>query len=221
MPTFYDILEVQEDATMAEIKASWKQLNRKYHPDRNSEPTAVLGCQLINNAYDTLSDTVNRKNYDSKLAEERKAEQTQKHQQQGQCSSEKKAREDWQRAKDQKAREDRQREEDQKKQEELRKASYRNADYSFIDVKDSIEEELIGDLRWAYFWRSSEFKKHVKNSDLPDKLKKKFFKEKIYKNNNYLFNELENFFALPSYLKIKREPYKAYPFLKSRLLDDF
>jgi DnaJ-class molecular chaperone len=62
---FYTLLEINEDATMEEIKKSYRKLSLKYHPDRNSNnPEFVKKFQEINEAYETLSDAGKREEYD-------------------------------------------------------------------------------------------------------------------------------------------------------------
>ena len=62
---FYTLLEINEDATMEEIKKSYRKLSLKYHPDRNSNnPEFVKKFQEINEAYETLSDVGKREEYD-------------------------------------------------------------------------------------------------------------------------------------------------------------
>lgn len=50
---YYQILEVSTTASLAEIKASYRRLAKRYHPDIN--PTGAEHFKLINTAYDALS----------------------------------------------------------------------------------------------------------------------------------------------------------------------
>lgn len=62
---FYDILWVTKSASDEEIKKAYRKLAMKYHPDRNKgDSTAEIKFKEINEAYETLSDTQKRKNYD-------------------------------------------------------------------------------------------------------------------------------------------------------------
>lgn len=54
---YYQALEIKSGASFEEIKASYKSLMKKYHPDRfNGNPSqqqnAIKVCQKINEAYD-------------------------------------------------------------------------------------------------------------------------------------------------------------------------
>ena len=61
---YYEILGVDEKASAAEIKKSYRALARKYHPDRNpNQPEAEERFKAIQEAYDTLSDPQRRKEY--------------------------------------------------------------------------------------------------------------------------------------------------------------
>jgi len=63
--THYDILEVPETATPAEIKKAYRRLSLIHHPDKNRGDTAVSGkFQKINEAYEILSDEHKRQEYD-------------------------------------------------------------------------------------------------------------------------------------------------------------
>lgn len=64
MPDYYEILEVQEGSTLAEIKKSYRTLSMKWHPDRNKEPHAETKFKTINEAYETLGDEEKRRLYD-------------------------------------------------------------------------------------------------------------------------------------------------------------
>ena len=61
---FYDILQVNKNATKEEIKKSYKKLALHYHPDKNKDEHAIDKFKEIAEAYNTLSDDEKRKNYD-------------------------------------------------------------------------------------------------------------------------------------------------------------
>jgi DnaJ-class molecular chaperone len=60
----YDRLGVSKNASPEEIKKSYRSLSLKYHPDRNTDPSAVELYKGINEAYEVLSDPQKRQNYD-------------------------------------------------------------------------------------------------------------------------------------------------------------
>ena len=60
----YNILGVNTNASVDEIKNSYRRLARKYHPDINPSKDAEERIKLINIAYDVLSDPVKRQQYD-------------------------------------------------------------------------------------------------------------------------------------------------------------
>ena len=62
---FYEILEIEKDASDQEIKLAYRRLAKKYHPDLNKDdPRAKEKFIGIKNAYDTLIDPRKRKFYD-------------------------------------------------------------------------------------------------------------------------------------------------------------
>jgi len=62
---YYEILGISKDATDEEIKKQYKQLAKKFHPDKNkSDPKTNEKFNLINNAYKTLIDPYERDKYD-------------------------------------------------------------------------------------------------------------------------------------------------------------
>lgn len=58
----YDTLGLASTATPKEIKAAWRRLSAKYHPDREGGSDEAM--QEINAAYDVLSDPQRRALYD-------------------------------------------------------------------------------------------------------------------------------------------------------------
>src|ERR1700760_1537288 len=62
---YYKILEVNKTATQDEIKAAYRKLARKHHPDLNpNDKEANKRFQQINEANEVLSDPEKRKKYD-------------------------------------------------------------------------------------------------------------------------------------------------------------
>ena len=65
----YDNLKVARDAPPEVIRAAWRTLCAKYHPDRHpNDPEATRVMTLINAANDVLSDPVRRKAHDDWIA---------------------------------------------------------------------------------------------------------------------------------------------------------
>ena len=63
--THYDNLKVARNAPQEVIRAAYKSLSQKYHPDRNpGNPDATRIMSLINTSYEVLSDPVKRKQHD-------------------------------------------------------------------------------------------------------------------------------------------------------------
>ena len=56
MKNYYDILEIDKNASEDDIKKAYRSLAKKYHPDVNKEPGAEDKFKEINEAYQTLSD---------------------------------------------------------------------------------------------------------------------------------------------------------------------
>ena len=66
MSDYYKILGVDKSASMDEIKAAFKKLAKKYHPDKNiDDKDAEDKFKEITEAYSVLSDEEKRKIYDS------------------------------------------------------------------------------------------------------------------------------------------------------------
>ncbi|KAN0030677.1 hypothetical protein ACTA71_009318 [Dictyostelium dimigraforme] len=65
--TFYDVLGIPESASKSEIKKSYYDLARKYHPDKNKDENAGDLFKAIAEAYMILSDDQKRKEYNQLL----------------------------------------------------------------------------------------------------------------------------------------------------------
>ncbi len=65
----YENLKVARDAPAEVIRAAYRALAQKYHPDRNSSvPDAGRIMTIVNEAYAVLSDPKSRLEYDARLA---------------------------------------------------------------------------------------------------------------------------------------------------------
>ena len=61
---FYEVLGVSKSASAAEIKKAYRQLALKFHPDRNKEAAAAEKFKEISEAYEILSNSQKKQNYD-------------------------------------------------------------------------------------------------------------------------------------------------------------
>jgi len=63
----YKLLELDETATLEEIKKSYRKLSFKYHPDKNNNnPESTEVFKKINKAYEVLGDKDEKQKYDTK-----------------------------------------------------------------------------------------------------------------------------------------------------------
>ncbi|HYD82343.1 MAG TPA: J domain-containing protein [Paucimonas sp.] len=67
--THYDNLKVARDAPPEVIRAAYRTLSKKYHPDHNpNNKEAIRIIQLVNAAYEVLSDPLRREEHDRWIA---------------------------------------------------------------------------------------------------------------------------------------------------------
>lgn len=68
--TYYDVLQVSPNADPEVIKAAYRSLAQRFHPDKNpGNPDAERYFKIINRAYEVLSDSAKREEYDATLIE--------------------------------------------------------------------------------------------------------------------------------------------------------
>jgi DnaJ-class molecular chaperone len=63
---FYEILEIDRDASPSEIRSAYRRLARSNHPD-SSEQQDSSRFRKIHEAYETLSDSEKKRSYDGLL----------------------------------------------------------------------------------------------------------------------------------------------------------
>ncbi len=69
MKNYYQILGLETTATEEQIKAAYRKLSKKFHPDVNDQDKFFENMfKEVSEAYDTLSDVKKRGEYDSKFA---------------------------------------------------------------------------------------------------------------------------------------------------------
>lgn len=69
--THYDNLKVARDAPAEVIRAAYKTLSQRFHPDRNpGNPKAARAMAIINSSYDVLSDPGRRRSHDLWILEQ-------------------------------------------------------------------------------------------------------------------------------------------------------
>jgi hypothetical protein len=71
--THYDNLKISRNAPDEVIKAAYKALSQKYHPDKNARPDASKVMAILNNSYAVLSDQQRRRKHDEWIASEEQA----------------------------------------------------------------------------------------------------------------------------------------------------
>ena len=84
---FYRDLSLRRSATQTEIKAAYRDLAKRYHPDKNKAPSADAKFKQVVAAHETLSDPDKRRMYDMygddyENVQKQRSQQQQRHRQQ-------------------------------------------------------------------------------------------------------------------------------------------
>lgn len=67
MDDYYSALELNKNASIDEIRKSFRTLALKYHPDKNKDEGSKEKFMKIVEAYEVLSDASEKKNYDESI----------------------------------------------------------------------------------------------------------------------------------------------------------
>lgn len=74
MPNYYEILEVGPEATLEDIKRSFRNLAMKHHPDKNkNSEESRQKFMMIVEAYEILSDEISRHRYEGTSTRQEKS----------------------------------------------------------------------------------------------------------------------------------------------------
>ena len=66
----YKVLNLPENATDEQIRQKFRELSKKYHPDRNNDVKAKDYYVEITNAYQTLIDPATKRKYEDEVQRE-------------------------------------------------------------------------------------------------------------------------------------------------------
>ena len=58
--SYYELLQVSENADQERIQATYRRLVLRHHPDRSNEPNAAEMTQRLNDVYSILNDPARR-----------------------------------------------------------------------------------------------------------------------------------------------------------------
>jgi len=67
MDDYYNVLELNRNASLDEIRKSFRTLALRYHPDKNKNSESKEKFMKIVEAYETLSDVNGKRNYDDSI----------------------------------------------------------------------------------------------------------------------------------------------------------
>lgn len=69
--TYYELLAIPEDADDSQIRAAFRAMAFKLHPDRNKDPDAAELLKVVTQVYNILIDADKRARYDAILRAQR------------------------------------------------------------------------------------------------------------------------------------------------------
>jgi curved DNA-binding protein CbpA len=67
MDDYYNVLKLNRNASLDEIRKSFRTLALRYHPDKNKNSESKEKFMKIVEAYETLSDVNGKRNYDESI----------------------------------------------------------------------------------------------------------------------------------------------------------
>ncbi|MGK7393238.1 MAG: DnaJ domain-containing protein [Candidatus Cyclobacteriaceae bacterium M3_2C_046] len=71
MSNYYEILGVDKNASLGEIKNAYRKLAKKFHPDKNAnDPDSEERFKLVSQAYNTLADPYKRQLYNLRFSDD-------------------------------------------------------------------------------------------------------------------------------------------------------
>ncbi len=216
---YYEILEIRENASQEVIRASYKILAQKYHPDKNKTEEASEKMKLINVAYATLSDEEKKNKYDSSLADQKRRKQEAEDQDRQKESAEKrKEKEAAEKAK-------KEAEEQAKHKEELKSGIIIEESRIIAKGKEISQEDFYGlsfeinkenNFLYVYFWfrdntvitiNTKESINGLKNTKMLESLEEFYkhkmiiwFINKITENKGFNYNNIIEFASTGIYL---------------------
>lgn len=68
LPDYYSILAIRPDASPEEVRAAYRRLAKRHHPDVGGE---AIAFHAVQEAYNTLADPARRREYDTQRREPR------------------------------------------------------------------------------------------------------------------------------------------------------
>lgn len=128
---YYSLLEIDEKATLDEIKIAFRKQAIKWHPDRNPGKDTTIKMQLINEAYLILKDTEAKDRFDKEYQRFKAYQQTKE--------KEKKEAE--------RPKEEQKKQEEPKKEEAKHQESEPEFEYEEYSVKDDILNKWMANAK--------------------------------------------------------------------------
>ena len=151
MLNYYEILEVERSATEKEIKSAYRKLAKKWHPDTTvfEKEYAADKFKEITIAYNTLSDSERRKNYDYNLDYEKRKEAERRYKEQQKQETERRYRERQQEA-ERRYREQQKQEAERRYREQQQEAERRYREQQKLEAERRYREQQKQEAECRY-----------------------------------------------------------------------